>query len=65
MEPGDTFLFHSLLSHGSVRNASRDFRRVVSTHIVRSDVEGTWHGRDEPANRSWIPLRGTAVSAGH
>ncbi|XP_077658865.1 phytanoyl-CoA dioxygenase, peroxisomal-like isoform X3 [Urocitellus parryii] len=46
MEKGDTVFFHPLLIHGSGRNRTQGFRKVISCHFVSADchyidVKGT------------------------
>ncbi|MDX2171126.1 MAG: phytanoyl-CoA dioxygenase family protein [Deltaproteobacteria bacterium] len=63
MAPGDTLLFHSLLLHGSGSNRTTGFRRAISAHYARHGANDLWGGRDQLANRPWLPVRGAAASA--
>ncbi len=58
MQVGDTLLFHSLLLHGSGHNQTQGFRRAISAHYARGGCDDLWGGRDQLANRPWIPVRG-------
>jgi phytanoyl-CoA hydroxylase len=61
MAPGDTLFFHSLLLHGSGQNRTQGFRRAISAHYARTGCEDLWKGRDQLAQRPWIPVRGAGV----
>jgi phytanoyl-CoA hydroxylase len=58
MDAGDTLLFHSLLLHGSGQNRTDGFRRAISVHYARTGAHDLWEGRDQLANRPWLPVRG-------
>jgi len=62
MQAGDTLLFHPLLLHGSGQNRTTGFRRAISAHYARTGCDDLWGGRDQLANRPWLPVRGAAAS---
>jgi phytanoyl-CoA hydroxylase len=61
MDAGDTLLFHSLLLHGSGQNRTEGFRRAISVHYARTGAHDLWEGRDQLANRPWLPVRGAGA----
>ena len=58
MEPGDIVFFHPLLLHGSGRNRTAGFRRMILTHYASARCVPLPDSRDSLARRPYSLVRG-------
>jgi phytanoyl-CoA hydroxylase len=58
MEPGDTILFHPLLLHGSGRNRTNGFRRMILVHCASARCRYLEGSGPIAGSRPYVSLRG-------
>ncbi len=58
MEPGDTILFHPYLLHGSGRNRTEGFRRMILAHFASARCRYLADGHPILASRPYTLVRG-------
>ncbi|HKJ25780.1 MAG TPA: phytanoyl-CoA dioxygenase family protein [Myxococcota bacterium] len=58
MEPGDTILFHPLLLHGSGRNRSDGFRRMILVHCASAECRYLDGSGPIAGSRPYVLIRG-------
>jgi len=60
MAPGDTIVFHPLLLHGSGRNRTAGFRRMILVHCASAECRYLAGGRPVAGGRPYLLLRGSS-----